>query len=160
VRRIAAIADRVHPAFPEDLAVFAERQALYPWGVHLLEVDGEAAGYLIAHPWPSGSAPKLNGLLHHIPAGADSFYLHDLALLPNARGTGAARAIVESMADHARQAGYACMSLVAVNGSVPFWQHLGFRVEERPELAGTLLLYEEAARFMVRPLPPPDAIDA
>lgn len=149
---ISAIAGKVHPAFPENRSVFAERQQLYPSGVYLLECGGRASGYLVSHPWRSGSAPALNTLLNRIPPDADTFYLHDLALLPAARGSGAARRIVEKIADHARAAGFASMSLVAVNGSVPFWRHLGFEIEDRPELAGTLTHYEEAARLMIRRL--------
>jgi hypothetical protein len=42
------------------------------------------------------------------------------------------------------------MSLVAVNGSLPFWYKHGFREVVRPELADKLNSYEHAARFMVR----------
>jgi hypothetical protein len=44
------------------------------------------------------------------------------------------------------------MSLVAVNGSVPFWEKRGFVVTEEDELYAKLLSYEEGARYMVRRL--------
>ena len=150
---ILAIADQVHPSFPEDEAVFAERLRLYPAGVRLLERDGHPCGYLVSHPWRAGAAPALNALLRRLPTDADTFYLHDLALLTAARGTGAARIAVEQMAAHARAGGFASMSLVAVNGSVPFWRRLGFEVEEHPALEEKLGSYEPAARLMVRRLP-------
>ena len=146
------MADRLHPSFPEDPDVFTERLRLYPAGVRVLDCDGTACGYLISHPWRSGTVPALNTLLRHLPADADMYYLHDLALLPSTRGTGAARLIVEEMAEHARAKGYPVMGLVAVNGSVPFWRRCGFAVAEHAAMAETLASYEEAARLMIRDL--------
>ena len=149
---VETIAARVHPDFPEDMTVFAERQRLYPDGTRLLELDGVPSGYILSHPWRFRALPALNSLLGAIPADADTYYLHDLALLPAARGTGAAAMIVGDIQRHARTAGFANMSLVAVNGSIPFWTKHGFRPFPAPELAEKLLSYEEAARFMVKVL--------
>jgi len=145
---VEAIAGKVHPAFPEDVAVFAERQRLYPDGTRLLELDGVPSGYILSHPWRFGALPALNSLLDAIPEDADTFYLHDLALLPAARGTGAAAMIVGEMLRHARAAGFPGVSLVAVNGSLPFWYKHGFRVVAAPELADKLRSYEDTARLM------------
>jgi GNAT superfamily N-acetyltransferase len=148
---VEAIAATVHPAFPEDTAIFAERQRLYPDGTRLLELDGVPSGYLFSHPWRFKSLPPLNSLLGAVPDNADTYYLHDLALLPSARGTGAAAMIVGDILRHARASGFANMSLVAVNGSLPFWHKHGFRAQAAPELADKLASYEAAARFMVKP---------
>lgn len=147
---IEAIAASVHPAFPEDIVVFAERQRLYPDGTRLLELDGEPAGYILSHPWRFGALPALNSLLGAIPDDADTYYLHDLALLPAARGTGAAAMIVGDMLRHARLGGFPSASLVAVNGSLPFWYKHGFREVPAPELAQKLASYEAAARLMAK----------
>lgn len=149
---LQSIADRVHPAFPEDRAVFAERLRLYPFGMRLLEAAGEALGYLVSHPWRAGAIPALNAQLHELPAAPDSYYLHDLALLPAARGKGAAGFIVERMVRDARSAGFPAMSLVAVNGSRPFWQRHGFDVAADGAPAGALDGYGPDARMMVRRL--------
>ena len=149
---VEAIAATVHPSFPEDLAVFAERLRLYPDGARLLELDGVPAGYLLSHPWRLGKMPALNSLLGALPADADTYYLHDLALLNKARGTGAAAMIVGDMLRHAKAAGYGSMSLAAVNGSLPFWYKHGFRAVAAPDLAEELSGYEIAARFMIKPL--------
>ena len=153
---VEAIAAIVHPDFPEDSAVFAERQRLYPEGARLLEVDGVAAGYVLSHPWRYGQLPALNGLLGALPADADTFYIHDLALLNKARGTGAAARIVGEIQRHARSQGFATMSLVAVNDSLAFWHKHGFRAQRpstlTPELVAKLASYEAAARFMVKAL--------
>lgn len=149
---VDAIAAIVHPSFPEDTEVLAERVRLYPDGARLLEIDGLPSGYVLAHPWRFKSLPLLNSLLGAIPADADTFYLHDLALVSAARGTGAAAMIVGEMLRHARLKQFATMSLVAVNGSQAFWHKHGFRPVDAPELATKLASYDAAARFMVRTL--------
>jgi GNAT superfamily N-acetyltransferase len=149
---VEAIAQKVHPAFPEDSEVFAERQRLYPEGTRLLELDGSPAGYLLSHPWRAGAVPALNALLGAIPTDADTFYVHDLALLNRARGTGAAAMIVGEILRHARSIGLASVSLVAVNGSLPFWHKHGFRPLDVPALREKLQSYEGAAQYLTKPL--------
>ena len=146
------IANRVHPGFFEAEAVLAEKFDLYRNGCYLLEVSEKPAGYVLSHPWKRGELPALDTLLGDIPADADSYYIHDLALLPLTRGLGAARQIVSALTKHANAMGYETMSLVAVNGSGPFWEKQGFVVEERPDLADKLAAYEETARYMVKAL--------
>ena len=147
---VAAIAEIVHPDFPEDTAVFAERLRLYPEGARLFEFGGTPSGYILSHPWRFRQLPKLNALLGALPPDADTYYIHDLALLNPARGTGAAAMIVGDMLRHARATGFASVSLVAVNGSLPFWYKHGFRAVVAPELADKLASYEPSARLMLR----------
>ena len=149
---VEAMAATVHPAFPEDGAIFAERLALYPAGARLLDLKGMPAGYILSHPWRFKALPALNTLLEATPEDADTYYLHDLALLPAARGTGAAATIVGDMLRHARAAGFGTVSLVAVNGSLPFWYKHGFRAVPAPDLAEKLASYEPMARLMARVL--------
>ncbi|WP_375598869.1 GNAT family N-acetyltransferase [Devosia sp. Naph2] len=147
------IANRVHPGFFETETVLAEKFALYRNGCYLLEVSEKPAGYVLSHPWKRGDLPALNTLLGTIPADADSYYIHDLALLPLTRGLGAAKQIVNALTKHARAMGYGTMSLVAVNGSLPFWEKQGFAVEDRPDLSEKLAAYEDTARYMVKAVP-------
>lgn len=149
---VETIAAKVHPDFFEDVTVFAERLRLYPDGSRLLELDGAPAGYLLSHPWPLRALPELNALLGAIPADANTYYIHDLALLNPARGTGAAAMIVGEILRHARGAGFATVSLVAVNGSWAFWHKHGFRDVVAPELVEKLASYEKAARYMSKVL--------
>lgn len=146
------IAAKIHAAYPEDEAVFAERLRLYPAGCHVLAVEGWVVGYMLSHPWRLGEPPALNSLLGALPDNPDTYYLHDLALLPETRGTGAGSAIVAALAAQARAEGLATMSLVAVHDSVAFWQRHGFAVAEDPALTAKLRSYDQAARFMVRRL--------
>jgi GNAT superfamily N-acetyltransferase len=149
---VGGIAAVVHPAFPEDEAVFAERLALHPAGCRLLTVADEPAGYAVSHPWRTGSLPVLNALLGAIPAEADTYYIHDLALLPSARGTGAGAAIVQDLKRHALSLGFASLSLVAVNNSAAFWERQGFAAAPPGAAAEKLASYGGDARLMVCPI--------
>ncbi|MEP7240891.1 MAG: GNAT family N-acetyltransferase [Devosia sp.] len=149
---VERIAGEVHPDFFESAEVLAERQRLYQHGAYLLEVNEHPAGYILSHPWRFGSLPALNASLGALPDNADTYYLHDLALLPVARRIGAASFIVEALVKHARAHGFATMTLVAVNGSQGFWERHGFAVEDAPDLMQKLTTYEPAARLMVRRL--------
>ena len=60
------------------------------------------------------------------------------------------RMIVGDILRHARAMGLASVSLVAVNGSLPFWYKHGFRALKAPELEAKLGSYEAAARYMVK----------
>ena len=149
---VEKIAAAVHPGFFESLEVLTERQAIYFHGTYLLEVNERPAGYVLSHPWRSGDLPPLNTLLRDLPGDADTYYIHDLALLPVARRIGAASFITEALAKHARAHGFPTMTLVAVNGSQGFWERHEFAVEDLPELNEKLRSYEDAARLMVRRL--------
>jgi GNAT superfamily N-acetyltransferase len=132
--------------------VLAERQRLYHNGCYLLEIGDRPVGYVLSHPWHAQTPPALNALLERIPADADTYYLHDLALLPVARRVGAASHIVSALVKHAVARGFATMSLVAVNGSVGFWEKHGFAPKDAPALADKLGSYDASARLMVRAL--------
>ncbi|AJP73303.1 GNAT family N-acetyltransferase [Sphingomonas hengshuiensis] len=143
---VAAVARVAFPDHPEDRACFAERLALCPSLCWVLDAGGVVAGYLIAYPWPLGAVPPLNALLGSLPAHADAHYLHDLALLPAARGGGHAAAGLALL--FARVA--TPIALVSVNESAAFWRGHGFAVVDRPDLRAKLFSYGDAARYMVR----------
>jgi GNAT superfamily N-acetyltransferase len=185
---LLAVADAVHPNYPEDAAVFEERLALFPAGCLVLEfhphlaspITGEGyermtspldkalpldggglggggtvrkgapVGYIISHPWTYAAPPALNSLLRALPTPATTYYIHDIALLPEARGTGAAKIIIQQLIELARTFHLPNLSLVAVNNSVAFWQRHGFVLTPVPALDAKLKSYDEAARFMVR----------
>ena len=149
---VSAIAGKVHPGFFEADAVLAEKHTLYRNGCYILEVAEKPAGYVLSHPFTLGSLPALDTLLGALPDEPDTFYIHDLALLPVARGVKAAGKIIAALTKHAEAMGFQTMSLVAVNGSVPFWEKQGFVVEECAGLAEKLAGYEADARYMVKAL--------
>lgn len=146
VERIAAA---VHPAHPEDAAVFRERMRLYPAGCFVLDGAAGIRGYVLAHPWLLGQPPSLNTLLGRLPTDPDTLYLHDLALLPDARVAGSGSRAVELIAERARGEGVATVSLLAVGQSPGFWQRQGFLAAD----FGTDLSSYGTATFMTRPVP-------
>lgn len=151
---VLAIATLVHPAYPEDESGTRERLALAPQGCFCLAEGHELSGYLVSHPWMLFDVPALNTRLGDLPDTVDLWYLHDLALLPLARGSGAAGLIVGELAQAARAAGFGALALVAVNGSNGFWERNGFREAHDAALDRKLASYDDAARYMVRVLEP------
>jgi GNAT superfamily N-acetyltransferase len=147
---VLAVAAVVHPDFPEQEAVFAERLRLFPAGCRVLaDLDDRTRGYLVSHPWHAAMPVPLDTLLQQIPRDAATLYVHDLALLPAARGSGAAGTAVGEIVETTRQLGLAHASLVAVNRSAPFWQRHGFQALRAPAFA-QLRSYGNDAVFMVR----------
>ncbi len=149
---VLAVAGVVHPAYPEDEAVFVERLRLFPDGCLVLAGPDGLLGYVVSHPWRLGQPPALNSLLGGIPIDATSYYIHDLALRPEARGSGAAGRIIDRLVALARGESLASISLVAVNASLGFWEHHGFRVVHDAALAEKLGSYDDAACYLGRDL--------
>lgn len=147
---VVSIAAQVHPHFPEERHVFADKLRLHAGGALLLESAQGPMGYCFAHPWHGTQPPPLNTLLGAIPPAADALYLHDLALLPEARGTGAGTAAVGILLAKALSLDLHRLSLVAVNGSIPYWSRHGFLVEDSAALRTKLSSYGSDARLMVR----------
>lgn len=85
---------------------------------------------------------------------ASTYYIHDLALLPAARNSGAAATVVDILATHATDLQLPNITLVAVGNSVHFWRRQGFDIViVDPDLDRRLRSYDEHARFMSRRRP-------
>lgn len=139
---VRAIAAEVHPDHPERPEVFAERLALFPRGCFML---GTGGGYAIAHPGVLGRPPALDTLLGALPPRPDCLYLHDVALLPDRRSRGESRLLLTELQRLASSLGLRRLALVAVSGSEPVWQRLGFR-----PAAATTAGYGGNAVYMTR----------
>lgn len=121
------LSDAIYPpALSESAAVYADRLALYPQGCFLLVDGDEALGYLLTHPWERGSPPKIDRPIGALPQDCDCYYVHDLALLPQARGSGAARAALDMIRNAMAREGLRVAQLVAVGGADAFWGRMGF----------------------------------
>lgn len=143
------IADIVHPNYPEDPAVQRDRLALFPDGCWVAESEGAMVGYCVAHAGLRQRPPALDSLLGSLPPGADCLYMHDVALLPAARGTGLGRAIVPIMTEVARRHGFPVIALTSVNDSQDFWARQGFRqIVPDAVLAAKLATYDADAIYM------------
>ncbi|OWY40718.1 GNAT family N-acetyltransferase [Xenophilus sp. AP218F] len=115
------------PHLLESPEALASRQQLSPDTCWVAASSGKLLGYLFAHPWRGETPPKLNVELRQLPADADTLFIHDLALHPDARGHGVAPRLVEQALRQARQRGLRYTRLVAVEGAAPYWQRFGYR---------------------------------
>lgn len=125
--RLGLIEAAVHPGLPERPEVMAEKLALYPEGCRALVAGNDMLGYAIAHPWWSGRAPRLDEFFGALPAQPECLHMHDVALLPEARGRGAARAYVRHLEALAQATGIGILACVSVYGTAALWGALGFR---------------------------------
>ncbi|KAL2835676.1 acyl-CoA N-acyltransferase [Aspergillus pseudoustus] len=124
---LISIADKIHATLPERPEIFAERIALYPAGCLALEENTgsrKIVGYAVSHPIRRRQPPELDTLLGEIPADADAYYIHDVAVLPEARGKGYAGQCVDLLLETAKRFPVAC--LVSVYGTGEFWARFGF----------------------------------
>lgn len=150
---VLAVAAVVHPDYPEDRAVFAERLALYPAGCLIAERDGRPVGYAVLHPGRLGVPPPLDSPLGALPADADCLYLHDVALLPDTRGLGLGEGALRHARALAVAAGYPLLALTSTPPARGYWERLGF-AEYRdggPVLAAKLTSYGGGMTYMVLP---------
>ena len=144
---VEALAASMHPHHPEAAAVFAERLSLAPQGCWVLAGPAGLAGYALSHPWTGTTAPPLDTLLGALPARPGAWHIHDIALLPEARGAGHAAAILRHLLAILPWA-----TLVAIPGTGAYWTRQGFAdatVADAPALAS----YGAGARFMARAPP-------
>ena len=147
---ISAIAARIHPDLPERPDVLAEKTRLYPDGCRVLVTGNAIAGYGLAHPWMQHRIPPLDDFLGQLPDAADCIYVHDLAVLPDARG-GVARAYVAEIEQLARSCGITTLALVSVYGTRVLWERFGFEsVAPDAALRDNLSSYSAAATYMLR----------
>ncbi len=142
------IAEIVHPAYPEEPSVFAERLALYPEGV-LVVAGAEVGGYVLSHPWLLDRPPDLNTLLGALPEAPDTYYIHDIAMLPELRGRGLARTAIEMLVARAAGEGFSTVSLVSVIAQ-SWWSAFGFHDASDRIAREKLLSYGGNARYMIR----------
>ncbi|ALN72322.1 GNAT family N-acetyltransferase [Aureimonas sp. AU20] len=146
-----AVADVVHPSFPEGPAMYLDRIALFPEGCLALETEaGAICGYAMAYPAALGAPPPLDTALGALEPGADALYLHDVALLPALRGRGLAEPAITGLLSLADRRSHPAM-LVSVYGTAPYWRRFGFRPAGETIAPAKLASYGEGAVYMVRP---------
>lgn len=88
---------------------------------------GELLAYLFSYPSINGYVTPLASAFT-LAAAPELLYLHDMAVNPSARGAGLAKQLLTTAKQHALSLGLTKLALVAVQGSVPYWQRHGFTV--------------------------------
>ncbi len=121
------LANRIHTGLHEDMDVFIERLSLSPEGCYVLQ-DKTIVGYCISHPYLKNESPTLNTLIQKLPETPDCWYIHDMAILPEYRGKGAATCLLAKIKHLAVKHGINEVSLTSVNNSESFWIHCGFSI--------------------------------
>jgi GNAT superfamily N-acetyltransferase len=151
IESLVRVADKIHPDLPESDEVYAERVKLFPQGCLALVEGGldELCGYVISHPIRHRQPPVLDSLLQEIDPNADQYYIHDLAILPKARGRGLAQECINKLLAIAKR--YHTTSLISVYGTAPSWGRFGFVPEEADKpLIEKLHDYGDDATYLER----------
>ena len=118
------------PELRESEAALLSKMALFRAGA-LGCVDGSRMrGYAFALPWTAGTLIGVGQVIEALPAEPDVMYVHDMVVDPACRRQGVASTLFGEIARVAGGLGLAWFVLVAVQGSAPFWQRLGFRALE------------------------------
>jgi hypothetical protein len=146
------IADAVHLDLPERPEVFDEKFRLYPQGCFALVQDAKLVGYGLSHPWTLNEIPPLDEFLVSLPNPAACLYVHDVVILPCARGHSMAEVLIGQLTDVVMRDGIGAMALVSVYGTHSLWGTMGFRGTSNPSLSQKLKTYGPTARYMVKQL--------
>ena len=104
-----------------------------------LSLTPSIQAYLLAHELAAAEAPKLHQSLSP-SVGSESgikseagtatrLFLHDLAVSKGVKGMGVGKQMVANLLALAKVKGYEEVLLVAIQGSVPFWQKQGFELD-------------------------------
>ncbi|MBY9067890.1 GNAT family N-acetyltransferase [Hyphomonas sp. WL0036] len=148
-------AEAFTPDLLETPAVFADRLARFGEHFRVALMADRTVGYLVCFPWKLGDTPVNNENFPETLPDPDCFYIHDMALLPEARGSGLARAMLEDAYAQADRMGFDAVSLVAVGQSGSYWDKMGYvpyTAVSPAKLQRILDIYGPGARLMARPI--------
>lgn len=140
-------------AFMESAELFERRLAAAPHtGWVMSDALSQVGAYLSAYPSQLHALTALHGDFAPAGARADTLYLHDLAVHPQAHGQGLGPRLVQHALAQGADCGWPHAALVSVQGSQPFWQRLGFVVTALKDAPQQELLrgYATDAVYMVR----------
>jgi len=79
----------------ESMEAFENKLDYYPDGCFVYEQEYKVQGYLISHPWSSTNVPAINEPLPKILI--DTYYIHDIVLLPEFRGEKIAATMIQQI---------------------------------------------------------------
>jgi len=114
--------------------------------------DGKPLAYAVSLPACEAALPALDAPHCEAPSAPTLLYLHDMAVAPEARSLGLATLMLAHLQERAWALGLTRLALVAVQGSLPYWQRQGF-VEPAGMSAGLgakLATFGAGARFLTR----------
>jgi GNAT superfamily N-acetyltransferase len=109
---------------------------------------GAIGGYALSHPWQLGTPPALNTLVPALPERPNSYYLHDIAILPTYQGKGLARAVLQNLETLCGELGLDNITLLSVGGADGFWRGQGFEDISHLTSPEKLASYGKSAVYM------------
>ena len=118
------------PSLQEPASSFEEKLTLFSRGAVGVILDGRLVAYVVTLAWRGSSVVPLSKAIGELPPEPDTLFIHDLASSPAHRGKGIARVLVERVFAIAAELNIKKFSLVAVQGSEPFWARFGFQPAE------------------------------
>lgn len=146
------IAQAIHVDIYERTEVLFDKVSFFPQGCRKFAREGEILGYAIAHPWFINEIPQIDEFLPKRGEAPDCLFLHDVAVLPEARGSNAAGEFLALLRPLARARGLRFLACVSVYGTDRLWSRFGFTVISRPEIDAKLASYGATAKYMVAPI--------
>lgn len=134
---------------PESLESFVAKLMAAPASCFIAAIERRTVGYLVAVPSAFGHPPPLDQAHCRLPLRPDCLHLHDLAVAPAARATGAGRLLVDAFFAHLRESELPRASLIAIQDSAPYWQRRGFNpVPLAGSLQTKLASYGQNVQYM------------
>lgn len=140
------------PFFHESAAAFRAKLEASPDTHWLCRREGRPLGYLVTLPVAEGKLPALDADVVVTVDPPEWLYVHDLAVLAEARSLGLGKRFMAEAERVAREKGLRGLALVAVQGAEGYWAKAGFRAKQAvsPALAGKLASFGEGAVYMER----------
>ena len=124
---IDRIQQRSYPShFQEPMSLFEQIITAYPQGNFVFEQDDQIAAYIMSNPISDDMQDGFEGGCPELTGEETRLYLHDLCLDPDWRGQGIAQRLVAHLWEFAEKAKFKDVYGVAVQGSFPFWEKMGF----------------------------------
>lgn len=145
LKEVDGIGNSIHLEFPECFEVLEEKFYLFPGGCFKLVKDDRIVGYVISHPWILDIVPQLNSFLGKLPARPNCYFIHDIVLLPEVRGTKAIFDLIDLLKGITESMKLSHLVGVSVCRSSILWKRLGFT--ERPNK--DLESYGKFAKYMI-----------
>lgn len=138
-------------AFHESRQAFAAKLRAAPGCAWLVrDALGQPQAYLFTLPTREDALPALNAQTLAPCAAPTLLYLHDLAVLPEARAQRLPQRLLQAMRGRAAALGLSQLALIAVQGAAPYWQRHGFAaaVADSEALRHKLASFGEGAVWM------------
>lgn len=151
--QVLSIQHRCYPhAYHEPLAAFENKLRSSAESAWLAVSGEEVQAYLVSLPVDEAHFPALHATNWVPPKQAKWLYLHDLAVAPLHRGSGAGQRLIAQALSRSRALGLEGLALVAVQGSQPYWARQGFHEEAvgHAALREALRSFGDDAVFMMR----------